>query len=421
MININQLNEKEKKFYQTAVATLVDACALAGKNNVDFELKSHRSTRVDLRNRHNLHIVAWDFISDIDIALDENDNMIGWSIHRRKFESGTIELNHQIINELVKDVPFIGENPQVVSLKNIPNTNGTQYCKALIQSSADDYLLSVNSADLSIISVMPMKSGEIKSIPLNDEVSNVAHNRLWELIQELVEQTDPAAAQEMKSAFRLSLKRGGVDDKNTRFYSFQAQQYYSECDVDIDEDNDKLLSWYIEALKSEGDEKNITQDQALTVVEPLLIESDELTGPDITADQLGEDYIIRLFWWRQIDNIIVEGDKFSVAVNAKTGTIFSLDQQWRYISPELLSVEGITGEQALNIAEKQRSNLNIPVTITAKLMEKKIIEVENEIEDKYTVQNYVVWCVGFSDRMASSFTQLAVDHITGNVVRVTGW
>ncbi|PCH95024.1 MAG: hypothetical protein COB83_09885 [Gammaproteobacteria bacterium] len=421
MIKTKELNKKDQYFSKSGLTVLHNACALSHKKHVEFEWQAKSTSWVNLCMRYHLQMVIWEQVSRVDIAIDEKENLIGWFIHRRKTNGGDGMLPAAVIEAFAKYVPYIGNNPKAIALNSIQNVDGTQYTKALITSSTVDYVLNVNSANMEIISIMPEVKGQVRPLSLDDKIAHTANDLLWHHLKDQVKQHDMPASNEMDNAFRLNLKKGIVDENNIRFYSFMASTFFSECHVDFNENNGEPLGWYIEAFKADASEVRVNNDTAIIIAKNLLQGEEDIVGPEVTFDELGEDKIVSVYWWHKINNIIVEGDQINVAINAQTGQVFAFERKWRKIATELLTVQGISGEQALNIVNQQRESLHISADLPAKLMEKKIIEVAAIIDKPSAVRDCIVWCIGFSDRKAALFIQVAVEHTTGKIVRVTGW
>lgn len=421
MINQDELSEKEGQLYQAGLAILDSVFRLAGKDKIEFELQSKRSSWTDLRQRYNQHMIAWQLISRMDIALDDDFNMIGWCIHKRKELSGSELLPKTIMEVIASSAPYLSANHQLAEPTSIELGDNKQFSQVMVSGGIRDYVLSVNSEDLSIIGVMPTTIGKVQQVPIDDQFATLAHDALWAHVKDLVEKTGNKDTEAMDKAFRLSLRQGIIDEHKTRLYSFNAQQFFSECDVDLNENDCSMLGWYVEGFKSGADKSTLNDKNALDIAKQVLHPDDNKEGPTTEQMQLGDDHIVRVVWWDQIGDIIVEGNQTTVTLNAKTGQIFSMDRKRRVIDPTLLQAKQISREEAIAITNRQRSSLSIPSSIPAKLMEQKVIEVCDKPNEPGIVRDCLVWCVGFADLKASSFTQVAVDTASGEVVRVTGW
>lgn len=418
---MTQNNELQERLYDVGVSVLKSAVSKAGKTAVEFELKNAFTAWTDLRERYSQHMIAWELISRMDIALDQNDNLIGWYIHSREENSGTEILTKEFMAALAQDTGYIDGQWNAEQPVSIDKGDGFQFSKCHFTLSNRVYEVSVNSESLQVIGVMPAIRSHLVPLPVNDKGADAAHARLWQHLHQQLEKQDQEAAEKMAEVFRLSLKKAFLAENNIRYYSFFAQQFYSECDVFLQKSDGAFMGWYVEAQQAQGSEVKLTPEQAVDIAKSVLMPDENIQGPTVKFKQIGDNHLVAVNWWHQIGAVNVEGDHTTVLINATTGVIFSVDRKWRFITPQLLHAHGITAEAALRIAENNRDTSGIPTAAEAKVIEQTIIEVAQDPEKPSPVQDCLVWRVGFSAAGTPGFTEVSVEHTSGNIVRVTGW
>jgi hypothetical protein len=193
----------------------------------------------------------------------------------------------------------------------------------------------------------------------------------------------------------------------------------STADITIEDITGEIVGWYIEYFQADATECKITDELALELASPELINSNGVQGPDFFFENELGDETVSVYWWHEEGGVSIEGDQTMVSLNGKDGTIYSVARKWRTVPKNILTAAGISEEEAL-VKAGQAINRD-PVSPPGNVIGKSIIQVAEDEENPSPVRDVLVWKVGFEEPSVAGFTEVSVDYQSGDVVRITGW
>ena len=106
----------------------------------------------------------------------------------------------------------------------------------------------------------------------------------------------------------------------------------------------------------------------------------------------------------------------TVLLNADSGQPFAVARKWRDVPSGLLETPVIDAAQAQRLAEQAEGSGR-----PGQLIGRSLIEIGGDEQHPEDVQDVAVWRFGWRDDRSPSFTELALDCRSGEVVRRTGW
>lgn len=392
--------------------------------DVYIDVVRHFVTWSSLRRKFTQHMIAWQYLTTLIIAIDAGGNLVGWSIEKRREKGGVAELPPGPAEIIARTDPLVLKSYAFLSVEKVDLEKDNSLAKCLFGPAEGPARLevSINPATQKLIGVLPVEKPPVKPLPMDDPGAAQAEKLAWKRIESsLTAAAGPKVSGAAKDALKLTLVGGTIDATPYRRFTFKAWTRFSECDVFLDMDSDQTLGWFIEAFQIEAPEIKITAKEAPALAKPELLAKKDVVGPDVSYTKMEKDNAAVVHWQHKIGDIAVAGDFTTVMLNATTGKIFAVSRKWRDVAPEVFTAPPMTGEQALAITDRERNQLSIPVGLKGKAIAQAVVEIADDENNPSPVRNVLVWRVGYSAPNNPNYREYYVDCKTGKIVGTTGY
>jgi hypothetical protein len=382
-------------------------------------------SQLTLRERFTFHGKVWSQFTQATLATDAAGATVGWGVDSRKDRLSALEMDQPAAEAIARAHPRISPRAPLTSFALADAAPGKRMAvlKFGAVGKAPAYEVIVSPTMKEIVSIMPAVAGELRPAPIDDDAARRAEALARAQVRDdLRTRVGPDTANNSDQIVRLKLERASADAAGGRRYEFSMWLFFSTCDVFIDQGQKETAGWHMPALANDSPESRITADDAVEFARPHLLAKEGVAGPRVEFS--GEDegkVVARVLWWHVERGLVVEDDHTTVSVNAWSGKVFAVARRWRAIAPALLDQTGISAQRALEIAEAERTASGVPAGARPDTPHKCIIETAlSPIAGAHPV-DAVVWLVGFHGPNSPAYTELAIEHVAGKVVRVSGW
>jgi len=412
----------EAAWSKQAVAQAEQLAKRAVEGDVLAEVVSHRSQWVDCRTLHIQTMRVWQAMTTLTLAVGADGTFAGWLVEKRKASSTISILTDPEVEaraRTVAAIPFDWK-PGGVRRVQVDKEHGHAVATFTHPTAKQAVEVFLNQTSGELIGWLPVASGAATPQPLDDDRARAATELLWKRLQsDLATRVSAEAANQAREVLKLTPVSATVDGAGRGLRVYRLWQFYSNCEVSIDEITSETVAWYIEALRDDATERRLSETDAVQLARQEGKPASSAAGPKVTFKQEQGGERASVYWWHTEGGLIVEGDQVAVALNATTGKAFSLARKWRRIAPELLKEPKITAERAVQLAAKAVSR-EVPPAASQKVA-RGLIQVASNPDQAGPVRELQVWKVGFPSPDRLSFTEVSVETQTGEIVRTTGW
>ena len=422
-MNANSANESSQtEFASQARAFAENLAKRETSRNVLADMVENQPRWAEFRMVRAHHLQVWQDYTIVTLGVAPEGLPMGWMVESRKQTCGQPILSDVDVENRARTVPQILPvfRLQGVRREAIDDHRSMAVAAFIGPGNSAGCEVYINHTTGEIVGFLPVPTGVMKPVPLDDPGAKVAETLAWQQIEKaMTARSGSEAAKMARQAFKLTALNTLRDPEGTEFRKYRLWRYYSICDVGIDETTKEIVSWYMEALQADAPHRRITEDAAVQVARTELKATDGVQGPKIYYQKTGDNENVTVYWWHAEEGVNVEGDQTTVLVNAATGKVFSVARKWRKISRELFKPLLVTEAEALKAADKAtHRNAAGP---DGKVSGKNIIQISSQPNGPGGVRDVLVWRVGYQETSRTGFTEVSVDCKTGEVVRITGW
>lgn len=365
---------------------------------------------------------VWQDLTVVTLALDEAGAPIGWYVEKRKDTSGVPVLSDKEVEKIARqlrqirpDIPLIGVERQAIE-----DERGFAVARFAGTTPAESFEVAIDHTTGDLIGILPAPTGKANPIPTDDPDAGSAEQLAWKQIEEdLSKRVGPDVAEEAHSLVKITPLTATRDELGRRLYRYRVWTIFSTCDVSIEEKSREVVAWHVEAFQADSEECRLTEAAAKKFAQPELKAREGVQGPSVTFGKMADQAKATVHWWHVEEGINIEGDQTTVLLNAWNGKIFSAAHKWRKIPSELLKASGISAEEAMSASD--RALKRDPAAPPGGIIGKSVIQVTADPDQPGPVRDVLVWRVGYADPDSLGFTEVAIDHQTGEPVRITGW
>jgi hypothetical protein len=365
---------------------------------------------------------VWEDLTTATFVVEASGDPVGWQVEQRKQASTHPFLSDPQVEKAARGMRRIRPDMKLTGIERVEADKDHRFAMAHFAGRERDarFDVAVNHTTGDIIGVLPVPQGKTTPIAGDHEDARKAMELAWRQVKEdLTHRVGLDVAQEAREVMNLTLLKGTRDELGRQFYEYRLWAFYTTADVSVEEKSKQVVTWTVEAFQADAPQCRLLDATAQELAAPELKAVKGVQGPQVSFGQADGQEKATVHWWHMEDGINIEGDQTTVLLNAWDGTVFSVARKWRDIPPALLKAPGITAEQALQAADQAAHRP--PTATPGKILGRSVIEVAKDPDQPGPVRDVLVWRVGYSDPSSPEFTELAIDHQTGQVVRVTGW
>jgi len=410
-----RLSQKACRFAETLIKNDIGRDTLA-------EVVEHQWLWTEFRVVFKQFMNVWQDLTVSTLALDTIGETVGWHVEKHKDASGPPILSDMDIEKIARELRQIRPDMRCLAIERPTIDDKRSFAIARFAGQTPDASLDVaiNHTTGEVIGVLPTTKGKTSPIPTDDAGAKKAQELAWKHLEDdLKNRVGPDVLEQARSLIKLTPLTATRDELGRRLYRYRVWTMFSTCDVSIEDESGEIVAWYVEAFQAEAPELRLTETAAKEFAKSELRTTEGVQGPTSTFGRMADQAKATVHWWHAEEGVGIEGDHTTVLLNGWNGKVFSVARKWRSISKDLLKAPGISAEEALYAANRaiSRGSSAPPGSIIGK----SVIQVAADPDQPSPVRDVLVWKIGYRDSKSPGFTEVAIDHRTGEPVRVTGW
>jgi hypothetical protein len=415
-------DERRRQFTRRAISHAESLAAAAADTPVMAELLNQQVVWTESRLLVQHHLNILQAVTGFTVVLDGADprRVLGWQVDKRRDTSQDKRLADDEIVARARTLPQIGPDLalQRISVESVAAPKSFSVAR-FGADPAKSFDVAVNHSTGELIGVLPLRVGKATPLNVPGPGTDAGEQAAWQILEaQLLQKTDRETVDQARAMLRFVPQRASRDDAGRTSFVYRLWRPWSTADVGIAAATGEVVNWYVEGLQADAPERKLGEADAVRIAQVQLqgppVIASGLQGPTVSFGEVGGEQKATVHWWHAEQGCGVEGDQLTVLLNAQSGAVFSVARKWRTVAPELLAPPKLDAAQSLAAASRA-TGLSTP----GHLIGRSVIEVGGDAADPDAVRDRSVWRVGFQDGV--TFTEMAIDAFSGEVVRVTGW